>query len=699
MTTNNRSKLVWLLIIFLVTSIGVSVFFHDNAVLTIINITVLSFICLLIYVSVRHLAAKEESLEKAINEWKAAMDAFSDAIYLLDLDRKLLRANRAFFLMTGSTPEDSVGRHISDIIHPGYSGPCSLCQAEEAKHDAVFVLEADQADNYSGRATEVSIKMVRDYNGEPTSILVTRHDLTLDRKLQKELRDREDRYRQLVELSQDVIFIQKEGRIVYMNDAGLRRFGAASQQEIISKPMLDFVHPDSRALVKSRMETAFDKLCELPVVEVKYQKLDGGAFFGEATTTLIIHQDKPASHVFVRDITARKNLEDQLRHSQKLEAIGHLAGGIAHDFNNILTVIGGYGSLLEMKMLPDDPNRNMVTQILESTERATNLTRSMLAFSRKQEMRAYNVNLNEIIHNVGKFLIRIIGEDITFTTNLENDPITIFADKGQMEQVLINLATNARDVMANGGTLVIETRTIEIDEQFVKAHGYGVPGKYALMVVSDTGSGMDETTKNSIFEPFFTTKEVGKGTGLGLSIVYGIIKQHNGYVNVYSELGRGTTFKLFFPLSGVQQLQNEGNKALAYPEAGSETILVIEDEEPVRKLVESVLVQFGYDVIIAVDGQDGIDKYMANRDKIKLIFTDLIMPKKSGKELYDAVRAVQPDIKVLFTSGYIADVFEKQTNAEEPFDILMKPIAPLELARRVREILDAQVSCVQATDS
>jgi len=389
------------------------------------------------------------------------------------------------------------------------------------------------------------------------------------------------------------------------------------------------------------------------------------------------------------DITVHKNLESQLRHSQKLEAVGHLAGGIAHDFNNILTVIGGYGSLLEMRMSQGDPNREMVEQILASTERAANLTRGLLAFSRKQEMLPRHVNMNEIIHDVGKFLRRVIGEDITLTTTLRNDPITVFADKGQIEQVLVNLATNARDVMEKGGTLAIESLIIEIDDMFVKSHGYGAPGNYALIIVSDDGKGMDEVTMNKIFEPFFTTKEIGKGTGLGLSIAYGIVKQHGGYINVYSEPGKGTVFKIYLPLTHENLSSQEERSSIEYPAMGSETILVVEDEAPVRRLVETILKQYGYSVILADNGQDGIDKFLANRDRINLIFTDLIMPIKGGKELFDEIKEIQSDIKVLFTSGYTADMLRKNGDFEEQYEILRKPVMPSELARKVREMLDA----------
>jgi CheY-like chemotaxis protein len=307
-------------------------------------------------------------------------------------------------------------------------------------------------------------------------------------------------------------------------------------------------------------------------------------------------------------------------------------------------------------------------------------------------MQPKNENLNEIIQNVGKFLMRIIGEDITLTTTLRNDPLTVFADKGQIEQVLMNLATNARDVMHNGGILAIETQIIEIDDLFIQSHGYGTPGNFALITVSDNGQGMDEETKTNIFEPFFTTKEVGRGTGLGLSIVYGIVSQHDGYISVHSTPGKGTSFEIYLPLVNRQISVKNENRLFECPAMGSETILVAEDEAAVRQLVEQILNKYGYKVILAENGQVAIDAFMANRDEIRLIYSDLIMPQKSGKELYSEVKAIVPEMKFLFTSGYTANMFEKGSDLEGTFEILRKPVAPVELARKIREMLDSRAS-------
>ncbi len=393
----------------------------------------------------------------------------------------------------------------------------------------------------------------------------------------------------------------------------------------------------------------------------------------------------------VRDITEQKKLADQFRQAQKMEAIGQLAGGVAHDFNNILSAIMGYGHLLLMKMADNDPLRNNVTQILDASERAATLTHSLLAFSRKQSISLKLINLNELVNRLEKFLLRLIREDIEFKTVCADEDATVMADTGQIEQVLMNLVTNARDAMPAAGKLTIRTGLVHIEDEFMKIDGHGKPGEYALITVSDTGSGMDKEIQQKIFEPFFTTKEQGKGTGLGLSMVYGIIKQHNGYVTVYSEPGQGTTFKIYLPLvkphAGVEIA--EGRKEIAQVRGGSETILVAEDDEAVRKLASTVMGQFGYTVIEAVDGEDAVLKFMENKDRIQLIVLDAIMPKKNGKQVYDEISSITPNIKTLFASGYSADVISPTGIHEESMHFILKPVSPMDLLKKVREILDS----------
>lgn len=403
-----------------------------------------------------------------------------------------------------------------------------------------------------------------------------------------------------------------------------------------------------------------------------------------------LFRDKEAIGVIhvARDITGRKKLEDQLRHAQKMEAIGQLAGGIAHDFNNILNAIMGFGSLIEMNMKEDDPNRIHLKEILNAGERAVHLTQGLLAFSRKQVIDPKPQNLNEIIKGVEKFLMRIIGEDIELKTSLSDCDLTVMVDGSQMQQVLMNLATNARDAMPNGGDLIIEAKQVGLDVEFIKRHGYGKAGRYALLTVTDSGIGMDEKTRERIFEPFFTTKELGRGTGLGLAMVYGIIKQHDGFINVYSEPGKGTTFKIYLPLIKSEVEEKVSAMPAAYPEGGTEIVLVAEDDQAVRKLTKDILERFGYKVIVAEDGEDAIGKFMDNKENIQLLLLDVIMPRKNGKEVYEEIKKIKPDIKTIFLSGYTANLIHKKGILEEGLNFILKPVSPKELLRKVREALD-----------
>jgi nitrogen-specific signal transduction histidine kinase/CheY-like chemotaxis protein len=389
----------------------------------------------------------------------------------------------------------------------------------------------------------------------------------------------------------------------------------------------------------------------------------------------------------IKDSIERYQLEEKLHHAYKLETLGTLTGSVAHDFNNVLTAIMGYGHLLQMRMKEDDPSMYEIEQILASAQRAANLTQSLLAFSRKKVSSPNPINLAKLIKEMGKFLLRFISENIELNTIVAEDDLTVMADSSQIEQVLINLCTNARDAMPAGGCLTIETACIKLDTDFLETYGYGKRGDYALISVTDTGMGMNEETKKKIFKPFFTTKEDGKGTGLGLSIVYRIVKQHNGYINVYSELDKGTTFKIYLPLI-TSKVEEEKPAELIAPIGGSEAILLAEDDVDVRELTKAVLEKFGYTVIAAENGEDAINKFMPNKDKIHILLLDMVMPKKSGKEVYKEIKKIRPAIKALFTSGYPSDFIDKEKICEQGLDFIPKPLAPQELLRKLREVLD-----------
>ncbi|OGW26882.1 MAG: hypothetical protein A2X56_09020 [Nitrospirae bacterium GWC2_57_13] len=389
-----------------------------------------------------------------------------------------------------------------------------------------------------------------------------------------------------------------------------------------------------------------------------------------------------------REISEQRKLEAQLRQAQKMEAIGLLAGGIAHDFNNILTAIIGYGNIALMRLEEKESADHAIEQILASADRASRLTHGLLAFSREQVLQPSPHRLNAIISNIHNLLLRLIGEDIALRTKFADPEIAVQVDRGQIEQVLMNLATNARDAMPQGGDLLIETEAVEISADFIARHGYGETGIFASISITDTGMGMDAEMQKKIFQPFFTTKEPGKGTGLGLAMAYGIIKQHNGFINVYSEPGKGTTFRIYLPVAGAPP-EEERPEPKRAEIGGTETVLVAEDDTVVRQLTRQILEEFGYTVIEAEDGEDAVSKFSEHRDAVQLVLVDAIMPKKNGREVYDAVRRIRPDAKVLFMSGYPAEVITKKGILEAGLHFVPKPVSPTDLLKRVRDILDA----------
>lgn len=384
----------------------------------------------------------------------------------------------------------------------------------------------------------------------------------------------------------------------------------------------------------------------------------------------------------------RKKLHTQLLQAQKMEAIGQLAGGVAHDFNNLLTAIIGCSQLILSKVPADSPVSHFAEMIYDAGESAAVLTQSLLAFSRKQILNTKAVDICEIVKGFEKMLRRIIKENIDFITAVPENALVAMADKGQIEQVLMNFVTNANDAMPHGGTLQITVSRFFMDETYVSAHGYGAVGGYALLSVTDTGCGMDKETQKKIFEPFFTTKEVGKGTGLGLAIIYGIIKQHNGYINCYSELGKGTTFRVYLPLMVLEKKEEADSIETTPLPRGKETILLVEDDEIVRKMHRIILEDAGYTVITAKDGDEALVKFEQHSASIQLLATDVIMPKRNGHSVYLKIKQVDPDMKVVFLSGYTKDVVLQSGILDGVYDFIQKPVKPGDLLRKVRSIID-----------
>jgi signal transduction histidine kinase len=397
---------------------------------------------------------------------------------------------------------------------------------------------------------------------------------------------------------------------------------------------------------------------------------------------------RKAALVVPQDCTRRKQLEEELRQAQKMEAVGMLAGGIAHDFNNLLTIINGYSQMLLGTLPENDENRSSVEQIMKAGERAAELTRQLLTFSRRQVVRPKVLDLNVVAAGAAVMLRRLIGEHIELRIVAGPDLGKVHADPGQLEQVIMNLAVNSRDAMPNGGSLILETQNMHLEETYVGTHTTLKPGRYVMLAVTDTGTGMDAQTRSHLFEPFFTTKVQGRGTGLGLSTVYGIVKQSGGDIVVYSEPAQGTCVKIYFPAVNEEATEDVAESQPERASSGSETILLVEDEEAVRKLVRRTLEKQGYRLLVAASGDEALDIVEHHKGLIQLLITDVIMPQMGGRELAERLKSLRPDIQILFISGYTESTVVRTGNLAKEEGFLQKPFTPITLTRRVRELLD-----------
>lgn len=508
-----------------------------------------------------------------------------------------------------------------------------------------------------------------------------------DRKIAEDsLRESEERYRTVIEHSNDGIAIVREELFVFVNRKFSEMFGYESPQEIEGKHALSVVHPDDVAKVNQVSLQRQHDAKNVARYEFRGLKKNREQIFLEASETKISYFGLPVTLSYIRDITERKLLESQLQHAQKMDAIGQLAGGIAHDFNNILTALMGYGDILRLKMNADNPLKTYVDQILNASQSAARLTQSLLAFSRKQVIELKPCEIGTVIKSGKQLLSRLLSEDITLTIDIDDGEATVMADAIQIEQIFINLVTNARDAMPNGGSLHIVSQIIDIDSVFINDHGYGKQGRYVRLTVSDTGGGIDAETRDKIFDPFFTTKDVGKGTGLGLSIVYGIVKQHDGYINVESKIGAGTSFHIYLPVVKMDVYETETTSRKMV--GGTETILIAEDNDAVRTFARDILKEFGYHTIEAENGQEAISMFQKWQANVDLVIVDVVMPKKNGKEVYTEIKSMSPDMKLLFMSGYTGDVVFDKGVLDTERNFIAKPFAPGDLVVKVREMLD-----------
>ncbi|MGD9627888.1 MAG: PAS domain S-box protein [Pyrinomonadaceae bacterium] len=515
-------------------------------------------------------------------------------------------------------------------------------------------------------------------DGEPIGIRGVTIETT-DRKVAEQLiRDSESRYRMLFDSNPLPMWVFDLDTLGFLevNDAAIRHYGF-SREEFMSMTIKDIRPIEAITALEqdlAHLDSPFGKTATWA-----HKKKNGDLISVEITANSFDFNGRRARLVLANDVTVRQSLEDQLRQSQKMEAVGMLAGGIAHDFNNLLTAINGYSELLKRKIDADDPRYSHAEEISRAGERAARLTAQLLAFSKKQVLQPRLIDLNVSVSEMEKMLTRLIGETIDLQIELAKDLDRVLADPSQIEQIILNLAVNARDAMPDGGKLTIETSNVYLDDGYAEQQVSVQPGNFVMLCVSDSGAGMTTDVMEHIFEPFFSTKETGKGTGLGLSTTYGIVDQSGGHIRVHSEPGNGATFRIYFPKAPDKSEPTEDTKA---PESllGTETILIAEDEDAVRSLSQQVLELYGYTVLAAANGNEAIDIAASYPGKIDVLITDMIMPGIGGRELAGRLELMHPDIRVIFMSGY--------PDADGTVNSLHKPFSTDALAQKVREVLD-----------
>ncbi len=643
---------------------------------------------------VAHLKEKEglaERLRETRDYLENLLDYANAPIIVWDPDFRITRVNRAFGRLTGRRVEELLGNPL-DTLFPEDRREESMAHirrtmaGERWETVEIPILRAD------GAVRTVLWNSATLYAGDGRTVVATiaqGQDITERKEAESALQASESKYRLLIENASEAIFIVQDGIVTFSNPA-MTRFTGYSRNELASMPFLALVHPDDRPSVDERQERCL-RGEEVPDVRsFRFRTKAGKELWGELNAAPIRWEGRRAILNFVRDITLQKRLESQLSAAQKMEAVGKLAGGVAHDFNNLLTVILGYCDILSARLQAGDGSHREIEAIQKAGTRARALTSQLLAFSRKQVLQPRVISVNSVVRETEAMLRRLIKEDIEIIVELNDAPWNVKADPGQIEQVLMNIAINARDAMPDGGKLTIETSNILLEED--RAAGqFSLPsGAYVVVAVSDTGVGMDKETASKIFEPFFTTKERGKGTGLGLATAYGIVKQSGGFISVYSEPGRGSTFKVYLPRT--EDRTEEPRKEAPADEdlRGDKVVLVAEDDAAIRRLAVDILAQYGYTVLAADDGEEALRIAAEHRGEIALLLTDVVMPRIGGRELYERIRQLRPRIRVLYVSGYTDNAIVHHGVLDAGIAFLQKPYTPVSLARKLKEVLESR---------
>jgi len=632
-----------------------------------------------------------EALAASELRYRTHFENVSDVIWVIDSEFRITDISPSVEQMLGYTPEELVGRSFQEmnVVAEAYLGKALSNVERILRGERVTSVYPFIARDGSIKWGEVnSAPLVRD--GRVTAAVSVVRDITERRQAEAE---RVRLATAIEQAGEAIVITDPEGTIDFVNPAFESMTGYGYREAVGQNPRILKSGKQDDAFYRDLWETITDgRVWKGRLVN---KRKDGTLYTEEATVSPVLdHAGQIVNYVAVkRDITEhlrvseqKAQLTEQLQQAQKLESVGRLAGGVAHDFNNMLTVILGYGENIINQLRRGDPLREDAREIVEAGKRSAALTRQLLAFSRKQALQPEVLDLNAVVRNLDKMLRRLIGEDIDLELLLSDELSRVMADPGQIEQVIMNLAVNARDAMPQGGKLIIETANAELDDAYARNHTSVKPGRYALLAVTDTGCGMDKETMSRVFDPFFTTKERGQGTGLGLSTVYGIVKQSGGNIWIYSEPGQGTIVKTYFPQTEAKREKQQESVGTAGPSAG-EHILVVEDEEPLRRLTNAILSRLGYEVTIAANGDEALLLVEGKDIKPDLVLTDVVMPGMSGSELVERLRKKQPDIKVLYMSGYTDNAIVRQGVLDAGTPFIQKPFTIQGISEKVRAVL------------
>src|SRR5438094_7153667 len=620
----------------------------------------------------------------------ALVEHSSDAVALLDETGAITYVSQAATRLLGYGVPELTGTNALGFLHPDDLALTErLCRQllDQPGTPIRTELRARHKDGSYHLVEAVAVNRLDD--PAVGAVVANWRDITERLRAEQALRNSEQSYRSLVDGVRDVIFALSPGGEVTSLNPAFKEMTGFPPAEWVGRPFEAFVHPDDVPLALD----LFGRVLQgepRPTIQFRILTRAGTYRVAEFSATAQLRDGRLTGILGIgRDVTERLGLEQQLRQAQRMEAVGRLAGGIAHDFNNILTAITGHADLLLEDLGHHDPRRADVDEIRRSADRAAGLTRQLLAFSRQQVLQPKVVDLNALVLDMDKLLRRLIGEDVELATVLDPTLGHVTADPGQLEQVIVNLAVNARDAMPQGGKLTLETRNVDLDASYTLEHSLVKPGPYVQLTVSDSGIGMDEETQAHAFEPFFTTKPRGQGTGLGLAMVYGTVKQSGGFIWVYSEPGHGATFKIYLPRVDAPVESAAPPAPVERPPRGSETVLLAEDEPAVRAIARQALERQGYTVLAAPSGADALALAAQHGATIHLLLTDVVMPGMSGRDLADRLTAQRPGIRVLYISGYTDNAIVRHGMLEPGLAYLQKPFRPDALVRKVREVLDA----------